>query len=145
MGGKKKVTAEEMDELDNLPIAELRKRWQRAFKAPLPRGYKRDMIIRGLVHHLQVRANGGLSQSLSRKLRTLAKQLDGEGETSINVGPTLKPGAKLIREWNARTYVVHVTETGFELDGQPYKSLSKIAREITGTRWSGPRFFGVRG
>ena len=130
--------------LEGAPIKTLQKKWQQAFKASLPKGYSRNLIIRGLAYKLQVQAYGGLCQGVNRKLKVLAKQLDVNDRSSFEVASALKPGAKLIREWNARTYIVYVTEDGFEYNQQHYKSLSKIAREITGTRWSGPRFFGLK-
>jgi hypothetical protein len=134
----------EIAAIGKLSLQEMRKRWQRTFNCPASTGLSRDMMMRGLAHKIQERAYGGLPQSVKRKLQTLAKQLDVDNGRSFNPGPTLKPGAKLIREWNARTYAVTVLEDGFEYDGRSFGSLSKIAREITGAKWSGPRFFGLK-
>jgi len=103
-----------------------------------------DMLIRGIAYKIQEKAYGGLSQSMKRKLNTIAKQIDGDDRSGFDPGPALKPGAKLIREWQAQTYTVTVLDDGFEYDGKRYGSLSMIAREITGVRWSGPRFFGLK-
>ena len=130
--------------LNDLSLLELRKRWQRLFNNPIPKGLSRDLIVRGIAYKIQERAFGGLSQSNKRKLRTLAKQLETDDRSGFDLGPTLKPGAKLIREWQAHTYTVIVLEDGFEFEGRRYGSLSMIAREITGVRWSGPRFFGLK-
>ena len=130
--------------LENLSLTELRKRWTRLFGVSVPSGLSQDMLIRGLAYKIQEKAHGGLSQAMKRKLNTIAKQLEEGSGKGFIPGPTLKPGAKLIREWQARAYTVTVLEDGFEYNGKRYGSLSMIAREITGARWSGPRFFGLR-
>ena len=63
---------------------------------------------------------------------------------SIKPAPALSPGNQLVREWNGRIYRVLVLDDGFELDGRRYRSLSAVARHITGAAWSGPRFFGLK-
>jgi len=87
---------------------------------------------------------GGLSATTKRKLRAFAEQLETGNGTTFDAGITLKPGAKLVREWHGETYAVIALDDGFEFDGRRYRSLSKIAREITGAHWSGPRFFGLK-
>lgn len=130
--------------LDVFPLAELRKRWSRLFNSSVPKGFSRDLIVRGISYKIQEKVHGGLSQAGKRKLRTLAKQLEADDRSGFDPGLTLKSGAKLIREWRARTYTVIVLPDGFQFEGRRYGSLSKIAREITGVRWSGPRFFGLK-
>ena len=76
--------------------------------------------------------------------RTLTKIATGE-KAEPAIAPSLSPGAHFVREWNGRTYQVHVTEGGFEMDGKTWRSLSAIAKHITGATWSGPRFFGLNG
>ena len=71
------------------------------------------------------------------------KVLQSNGSIEPDDGPNLRPGARLVREWRGRTHTIQVTEDGFEYDGKPYSSLSKIAHAITGAHWSGPRFFGL--
>ena len=66
------------------------------------------------------------------------------GEISLDPGPQIKSGARLVREWRGRTHTVTVTEEGFQYDGRHYPSLTQIARAITGAHWSGPRFFGLK-
>jgi hypothetical protein len=75
-------------------------------------------------------------------LAPVAKMFQTTGRVAPDPGPSLKPGARLIREWHGRTHTVTVTEEGFEYAGQSYSSLTTIAKEITGAHWSGPRFFG---
>jgi hypothetical protein len=86
---------------------------------------------------------GGLSKAAQRKLLTLAKELESNGDIVSDPGPRLRPGARLVREWRGRTHTVVVTQDGFEYARKTYSSLSKIAQAITGAHWSGPRFFGL--
>src|SRR5262249_4341392 len=85
----------------------------------------------------------GLSKSTCRKLKTLAKMFRTEGRVAPNPGLSLKPGARLVREWHGDTHTVTVSEDGFEYVGLTYPSLTKIAHKITGRHWSGPRLFGL--
>ncbi len=86
---------------------------------------------------------GGLGKATLRKLRTLAKTLRTTGRVGPSPSLSLKPGARLVREWHGRTHTVTVTEDGFEYGGVSYPTLTNIAKKITGAHWSGPRFFGV--
>ncbi len=141
--GQNEVT-EQIAALESLSLTELRKRWSRSFNASVPRGLSQDMLIRGIAYKIQEKAYGGLSQAMKRKLNAIAKQIDDGDLRGFDSGPALKSGAKLIREWQAQTYTVTVLDDGFEYNGKRYGSLSMIAREITGVRWSGPRFFGLK-
>jgi hypothetical protein len=126
----------------SLGLEDLRGEWRRLYDRDAPR-VSRDLLILGLGYRLHEIEHGGLGKATRRKLQTMAKAL----RTSGRVGPmpslNLKPGARLIREWHGRTHIVTVTEDGFEFAGTSYASLSKIAKTITGTHWSGPRFFGL--
>ncbi len=134
----------EIAELQNLHIDQLRKRWQRVFNVVVPKGLSRDLMVRGLSYSIQERIDGGLKQSGRRKLQTFARQLQTGKESGFDPRASLKPGTRLIRAWQGKTIEVLVLEGGFEFDGQRYSSLSKIACLVTGTRWSGPRFFGLK-
>jgi hypothetical protein len=103
----------------------------------------RDLLILGIAYRLQEIEHGGLGKATLRKLRTLAKSLRATGRVSPTPSLSLKPGARLVREWHGRTHTVSVTEEGFEYAGTIYPSLTKIAKKITGAHWSGPRFFGL--
>jgi len=137
-------TDQQIDELDSLPLLDIRKRWTRMFGAFVPKGLSQDMLIRGIAYKIQEQTQGGLSQATKRKLNTIAKQIDGDDRSGLDTGPALKPGTKLIREWQARPYTVTVLDEGFEYNGKRYGTLSIIAREIAGLRWSGPKFFGLK-
>lgn len=114
--------------------------WNEELDAKVPNGMSRPMVLRILAWELQARECGGLSPSLRRELNRV---LDGaSGNDTVRKA---KPGARLVREWNGEAHIVEVFEGGFTWNGRAYKSLSAIARDITGTRWSGPRFFGLAG
>lgn len=131
----------EITALQELHIDQLRKQWQRTFNVVVPKGLSRDLMVRGLAYRMQERVHGGLNQAARRKLRTFTKQLQSGDGGVFDPGPVLKPGTRLIREWQGKTIEVLVLDDGFEFDGHRYGSLSMIARHVTGTRWSGPRFF----
>jgi len=141
---KRNDETRKLEGIEKLSLKDVRKRWSRLFNAPVPSGLSRDLMVRGIVYKIQEKAHGGLSQATKRKLNTIAKQLKDDNGKGFAPGPELKPGAKLIREWQARTYTVTVLDDGFEYNGKRYGSLSMIAREITGVRWSGPKFFGLK-
>lgn len=101
-----------------------------------PKYLSPQFMQRVLIHEVQSRALGRLSRKSEQQLKKVAS-----GKTTA---PVAKPGARLVREWNGRTYQVDVVEGAYVMDGKNWRSLSAIARHITGARWSGPRFFGVQ-
>ena len=103
----------------------------------------RDLLVLALGYRLQEIAHGGLGKAVRRKLQTMAKALRTTGRVGPAPSLSLKPGARLVREWRGRRHTVTVTEDGFEYAGTSYPSLTKIAKKITGAHWSGPRFFGL--
>ena len=123
-------------------LDELRREWRRLYHSDAPR-ISHDLLILGIGYRLQEIEHGGLGKATRRKLRTLAKALRTTGRIGPTPGLSLKPGARLVREWHGRTHTVTVTEDGFEYAGTSYPSLTKIAKKITGAHWSGPRFFGL--
>lgn len=135
---------EQIDELKTMTAPDLRKKWGELYRAPSPKGASQDFLLRALVHKVQEDHHGGLKPSLQRRLRQMAKTLDANEGADLVPTPMAKPGTTLVREWQNRKHQVTVLEQGFAYDGRVYDSLSKIAREITGTRWSGPVFFGLR-
>ncbi len=137
--------AKELIDLTEMKTHELRDRWRHNCRVEPPPKISRDLLIRAVAYQIQEKEFGGLSRAAKRRLHTLAHKMGREGSPSFDLAPSLKPGAKLIREWRGRTYSVIALEDGYDFEGRRYLSLSKIAREITGTRWSGPRFFGLKG
>jgi len=128
-----------------LSLDESRREWRRLYRSEPPR-LSLDLLIRGIGYRLQEVQHGGLGKSTRRKLKTLAKMFRTEGRVAPDPGLSLKPGARLVREWRGRTHTITVTEEGFEYASMSYPSLTKVAKKITGAHWSGPRFFGlVRG
>jgi hypothetical protein len=125
-------------------IFELRSEWRRLHRAPPPMRLSRDLLMRGITYKLQERPRGGLSKSTMRKLERL--NLDSKARDGQKTAPpiSLKAGTRLVREWRGVTHTVLVHADGFEWNGQRYRSLTFVARKITGAHWSGPRFFGVR-
>ncbi len=138
-------TIKEIAALDDMKTLELKESWRRIYRAKPPSGISRDLLIRAIAYQIQELEYGGLGKAVKRSLRALAQKMGNKGEASFDLGPSLKPGAKLIREWRGKTYSIIALEDGFDFEGRRYRSLSKIAREITGARWSGPRFFGLTG
>ena len=100
-------------------------------------------MMRAVAYRLQEIAHGGASKVTQRRLMTLAAEFETGGTIAPPPGPKIKPGSRLVREWHGRTHTVCVTDDGFEFQGKTYRSLTKIARDITGAQWSGPRFFGL--
>ena len=123
-------------------LGDLRLEWRRLFHAEPPR-LSRDIMTRAIAYRLQEISEGGLSKVTQRRLTTLANQLETDGRIAPLPGPRIKPGSRLVREWHGRTHTVSVTDDGFEFQGETYRSLTKIAFDITGAKWSGPRFFGL--
>ncbi|MDX2266453.1 MAG: DUF2924 domain-containing protein [Hyphomicrobiales bacterium] len=128
--------------LDTLSTPELRARLQALEKAPPPR-LSRDLLLRAVSFRIQAQAAPSAAR-LDRRLARLAATLARTGKVAPARRPRLKPGARMIRDWGGRTHAVTAAEAGFIYDGKTYGSLSEIARAITGARWSGPRFFGLK-
>lgn len=136
--------AQRLAALSELALPELRAEWRRLYRSPPPR-LSRNLMVRALAYRIQQRACGGLAPALSRKLLEYGRN-GGEMPDGRDIAGALpKPGTRLVREWNGRTYTVMITEDGFAYNGKTYGSLTKIARIITGAHWSGPRFFGMGG
>src|SRR3954454_3002435 len=131
----------EIGALERAGVITLRVEWRRLFGSDPPR-LSRDLLVRALAYRVQERAMGGLSRANLKRLRELAENLEGRGPPPEQAA-SLRPGAKLVREWHGRTHIVLVTDTGFDYAGSSYKSLTQIAKLITGAHWSGPRFFGL--
>ena len=130
-----------LDDLDTMDRAALVAAWSELIGSPAPKGISRGFLQRFLAFEIQTRQSGGLPKSLKAALR-----ISADGATSRRPAAAgLKPGGRLLREWNGVTHVVDVTEAGFVWNSETWRSLSAIAREITGAHWSGPRFFGLTG
>jgi len=131
--------------LSDLDTPSLRQWWADLFDIEATSRISRDLLIRAIAWRLQEEVCGGLSNSARRQLARHAQEFRSSGSISVSSSADLKPGTKLIREWQGRVHEVVIVEDGYVWSGKRYRSLSQIARIITGTRWSGPRFFGTRG
>ena len=142
-----KSTAELNAKLTALTVMDsdgLRREWRRLFRSHPPRHIRRDLLVLAIAWKLQEKVYGGLTAAEKRKLAGVAEELRKNGDLSAGPAIRLKPGLRLVREWRGETHTVLVLEDGFEWNGERRGSLSAIAREITGARWSGPLFFGLK-
>lgn len=152
------VTEKEVAALGDLTREELAERWKKTYGHQPPKGVRRDFLLRAAAWHLQASKLGGLSPDTRRMLRSAIARAEQQLATKRadfapvrlkTVAPVskprkqLSPGARLVRDWNGRSHVVDVLEEGFAFEGRLHKSLTAIARQITGAHWSGPRFFGL--
>jgi hypothetical protein len=142
MTGRDLDVSRGLEALCDLTPHELRKEWWRLYRSQPPR-LSRDLLVRAISYRVQELRHGGLSKATRRKLASLAEARDPGAVISQEDAQRIRAGARLIREWNGRTHTVMVEEEGFSYGGRIYRSLSAIARDITGARWSGPRFFGL--
>lgn len=133
----------ELEQLPSMPIVELRARWRAKFKSDPPKAFGPDLLRRSIAYKLQEDAYGGLDRATERLLKQLMAQ-HSKTPGKIVMPRRIMPGAVLVRKWKGQAHRVTVMEEGFAYEGKPYQSLSEIARLITGTRWNGPRFFGLR-
>jgi hypothetical protein len=134
----------ELIQLSEARIVELRRRYHEVFKRMAPPAFGPDLLRRSIAYRLQERMYGGLSANIRQELLAIAKASAYGKAGKLAIPRKIKPGSVLIREWKGTTYRVTVDENGFLYDGKKYTNLSEIARAITGTRWNGPRFFGLR-
>ena len=133
-----------LESLRGMNKAALRAQWLELFHRPVGQ-LRKDLLIRILSYRIQEQAYGGLSSITHNRLRQLARVFERNPNGAILNVPTIKPGTRLLRQWQRQTHSVTILEDGFEYKGNRYASLSQIARLITGTRWSGPLFFGLKG
>jgi hypothetical protein len=157
--------ATEVVALGDLSRVELAALWEKTYKCAPPPGVRQELLIRSAAWHVQAKRLGGCSAETRRLLkdameRVEKKLVERTGATTVSSDQTgddivvvpsnpkrqrrrLLPGARLLRDWNGRTHVVDVLETGFAFEAKVYPSLSAIAHKITGAHWSSPRFFGL--
>jgi hypothetical protein len=134
----------ELDWLPTTPIVDLRNRYRELFRTEPPKAFGPDLLRRSIAHRIQEKAYGGLPVSSRRLLDQLVKAALAKPNGRLELPRRIKPGSELVRTWKGRSYRVMVLADGFSHDGRTFSSLSEIAFEITGTKWNGPRFFGLR-
>jgi hypothetical protein len=135
-----------LEDLESLSRAELRALWKSELAEEPPPSLGRDMLALGIGYGRQERRYGGLAKPVAKELdRLMARVLGHDNQPpELPAGPLPRAGTILVREWRGMTHHVTVMDDGFLWNGKPHRSLSGIARAITGTAWNGPRFFGLR-
>ena len=131
--------------LASMPTPALKERWRELFQSDPP-PFNRHFLVSRLTYRIQELAYGGVTPTVTTRLEAIAadeKYVEREAAQKRIVDRPVV-GTKLVREWQGVEHTVTVTERGFEYRGRPFKSLSAVANAITGTRWSGPTFFGLR-
>ena len=133
----------DIERLEGLSVADLRVFWQRRFRRAPPPIQSADMLHRLIAWKLQVEAFGDLDPKTRATLKRLLRGAQMNGAAPGAAVDALKTGTVLVREWRGVVHRVLVLDDGFEHRDNRYRSLTLVARAITGTRWSGPRFFGL--
>ena len=136
--------APEIEELQEATSANLKQRWRALYRTEAPRRISRDLLIRALAYRIQEKTLGGLKPSTRRLLAKVTADASAHRSIQVAPEPSLKPGTVLLREWHGTQHQVIVRENGIGFNGKLYKSLSQVAYRITGTKWSGPLFFGLK-
>lgn len=136
--------AAQIIQLESLALDCLRQEWRRLHQTLPSKRLSRDILLRGITYKVQENAFGSLPKAILRKLQTAAP-IEAAPIKKRRPRPSFKPGTRLVREWHGVTHTVVILADGVEWRGQRYRSLSVVAREITGAHWSGPRFFGLNG
>jgi Protein of unknown function (DUF2924) len=136
--------ANEIATLDSLPIKELKNRWRQLYGSEPPHGVSRELLTRAIAYRIQEQAFGGLKPATRKLLERLAT--DAAEGRALRLGPAgpATAGTVLMREWQGTTHEVKVLDNAVLYKRTRYRSLSEVARLITGVRWSGPLFFGLR-
>ncbi len=127
----------EIASLGDLPRSDLIRRWKALYDTDPPRGISRTLLSLAVAYQIQASHYGGLVPLLQRRL------VDAAEGKRVTIRVDLSAGTRLVREWNGETHVVDVVDGGYRWKDKTYRSLSAVARQITGARWSGPRFFGL--
>jgi Protein of unknown function (DUF2924) len=144
----------DIERLKTVDIDALHVEWRNLFGKRLPKALPKSLLVKALAYQLQAMALGDLDPQTLRVLEAYAAKNDGRWRGRVRVdrlgavspfssGPRIKAGSILVREWSGELHRVIALEVGFAWNGATYRSLSEVARAITGTRWNGPRFFGL--
>jgi hypothetical protein len=134
--------AQKIASLNELTAPQLRDEWRRLYSMQPPR-LSRDLLLRTLAYRMQELAFGGLSKPIEKNLAEFTKELSASGSIVVARNLSLRPGARLVREWRGKIHTVIVADDGYQYEGKSYASLTSVAQVITGVHWSGPRFFGL--
>ena len=131
--------AGELARLKSLSRVELMAEWKKVWGSEAPFNISQNLLLLAFAYRLQEQIYGGLKPHIKAKLRQIAR-----GHTKIQPVPQMKSGTRLLREWRGSTHEVLVLSDGVQYRGEKYRSLSEVAKVITGSKWSGPAFFGLR-
>jgi hypothetical protein len=123
---------------------DLTSRWRALYETEPPRRISRELLRRAIAYRLQELTLGGLKPATRRLLARIAADASARRPIRVALVPTLQPGTVLLRNWHGTEHQAIVREHGIEFQGKQYKSLSQVARRITGSKWSGPLFFGLK-
>ena len=136
--------ATELATIDAMSLPDLRTTWESRLGGGPPRLRTRELLALALAHRLQVRACGDLPGSAKRRLAELGRRFAADRGYAPVTGPVLKTGSSIIKAWRGVRHEVRVLEQGFSYQGQAFGSLSEVAQHITGTKWNGQVFFGLK-
>src|SRR5215471_18720655 len=136
-GRQNGVTKEALSRLPEIDLRRLREMWCELYATAAAPRLSRELLMHAVAYRIQELASGGLRPELQRQLHQIASELQQTGRVTIRQRPRLKPGTRLLREWRGRSHKVLVLDDGFSWHATHYRSLSAIARKITGTAWSG--------
>jgi hypothetical protein len=118
--------------------------WGKLYGRAAPPGIRRELMVPFLAYRMQEQVYGGLKPATRSELRRIARDLEkSTASPKVRARARIKSGTRIFRKWRGETHEVVVTESGYEHRGSSYRSLSEVARKITGTRWSGPAFFAL--
>lgn len=134
---------DELEALKTLSRKDLRERWTEHYESPCPPFISRKLLLYAVAYRIQEKALGGLDRATRRRLDQVAAALKA-GRSPNPPRLKIKPGTRLLREWQGKTHEVIVLEKGVRYRDRDWPSLSAVAQEITGAHWSGPRFFGLK-
>jgi hypothetical protein len=135
---------ERLQQLPGLDRKGLLDLWLELFGEPAHKALRREMLVPILAYRMQEKLLGGLKPSTCKRLRRLAAEFADSSKSLSAPSPRMKAGTRIVREWQGQLHEVSVLDSGFEYQDQRFRSLSEIARQITGTRWSRPLFFGLK-
>lgn len=135
---------QELEQLPNALVKDLRERWKGLFASNPPKAFGPDLLRRAIAQKIQEQAYGRLNPSAQHELNQIIKRHSNKAGTPTGWSRRIKSGAVVLREWKGQTHRVTVLSKGFCYNEETYQSLSEVARVITGTRWNGPKFFGLR-
>jgi DUF2924 family protein len=140
----RETIARELASLAALPVRALKKRWRSYYQCEPPHRVSRELLTRAVAYKIQEQAFGGLKPATRKLLLRLGDDAREGRPLRLAAAPPASPGTVLMRDWQGTTHEVKVLNGGVLYKGKRYRSLSEVARLITGARWNGPLFFGLR-